>query len=541
MNPFLDNIRDFLSRLSSGQKAMLGLVVAGSIVALSSLVYLNSQPSYALLFGNLQPDDANLIVEALREEGVGFDLKDQGSSIYVPRERVHELRLRFASEGLASDGIQGYELFDGSTIGMTDFMQKVNLKRATEGELARTIANLRQVEMARVHLVLPERSPFRETQIDPSASVQLKLSRGAQLSSAQVEAIVALVGGAVEGLSPSQVTVLDMQSNLLSNPDAGSEETQVTSAQLRFQRDKETYLAGKAQSMLDAVLGDANAIVRVSVELDFSRGFTQRSIIDPESATVRSEERQESDFQGDEESASVRNYELNETVERIEKSVGDIAYLTVSVILNQKILPVLGDDADAQPQTEEYTADELTEIEAIVKNAVGFNVQRGDQFAISQTQFDRTVNATQAAEWRQQEQQEQMNLYIRYGFMAVALLLALWLIRNMTKSVQTITAESEQGQLAAGMAGGDGAMYDGDMRLLTSGTGGEGDELGEVTADDYYQSKLSKDAKRRLKAKHLMFDEIRQSVMQNPEQAADMIRTWMSEENFNLMDRYGRN
>ncbi|MEM1093900.1 MAG: flagellar basal-body MS-ring/collar protein FliF [Bacteroidota bacterium] len=540
MNPSFDNIRDFLSRLSGGQKAMLGLVVAGSVAALGSLIYLNSQPNYALLFGNLQPADANVIVEALRDEGVGFDLKAQGSAIYVPRDRVHELRLRFASDGLGSDGIKGYEVFDGNSLGMTQFMQELNKKRAIEGELARTIVNLRQVEMARVHLVMPERSPFRETQVQPSASVQLKLARGAQLSGAQVEAIVALVAGAVENLSPAQVTVLDMQSNLLSNPDAGNEDTQVTSAQLRFQRDKETYLAGKAQSMLDAVLGDENAIVRVSVELDFSRGFTQRSVIDPESATVRSEQRQESAFQGDEESASVRNFEINETVERIEKSVGDIAYLTVSVILNQKLLPVLGDDEDAQPQPEAYTADELTEIEAIVKNAVGFNVQRGDQFAISQTQFDQTVYATQAAEWREQEQREQMNLYIRYGFMAIAALLALWLIRSMTKSVQTIAAEPELDPLLA--PGGDGAPYNGDTRLLTSGAGGaEDDDLDDVSANDYYQSKLSKDAKRRLKAKHLMFDEIRQSVLQNPEQAADMIRTWMSEENHDLMDRYGRN
>ncbi|MEM6647807.1 MAG: flagellar basal-body MS-ring/collar protein FliF [Bacteroidota bacterium] len=540
MNPFLDNVRDFLSRLSSGQKAMLGLVVAGSIVALGSLVYLNSQPRYALLFGNLQPADANVIVEALRDEGIGFDLKAQGTAIHVPRERVHELRLRFASEGLGSDGIKGYEVFDGNSLGMTQFMQELNEKRATEGELARTIANLRQVEMARVHLVMPERSPFRETQVQPSASVQLKLARGAQLSSAQVEAIVALVAGAVENLSPAQVTVLDMQSNLLSNPDAANEDTQVTSAQLRFQRDKETYLASKAQSMLDAVLGDENAIVRVAVELDFSRGFTQRSTIDPESATVRSEERQESAFQGDEESASVRNFEINETVERIEKSVGDIAYLTVSVILNQKVLPVLGDDEDAQPQTEEYTADELTEIEAIVKNAVGFNVQRGDQFAISQTQFDQTVYATQAAEWREQEQREQISLYIRYGFMALAALLALWLIRSMTKSVQTIAAEPELDPLLA--PGGDGATYDGETRLLTSGTGGMDDEdLDGVTANDYYQSKLSTDAKRRLKAKHLMFDQIRQSVLDNPEQAAEMMRTWMSEENLNTMNRYGSN
>ncbi|MEM7616975.1 MAG: flagellar M-ring protein FliF C-terminal domain-containing protein, partial [Pseudomonadota bacterium] len=200
---------------------------------------------------------------------------------------------------------------------------------------------------------------------------------------------------------------------------------------------------------------------------------------------MRSEERQEADFEGDQESATVRNFEINETVERIEKSVGDIAYLTVSVILNQKMLPVLGDNEDTQPQAEEYTADELTEIEAIVKNAVGFNVQRGDQFAISQTQFDQSVYATQAAEWREQEQQEQMGLYIRYGFMAVAVLLALWLIRSMTKSVQTITAEPELPQLA-GAAGGDGAMYDGETRLLTSGTGG--DDLSDVTADDYYQS-----------------------------------------------------
>src|SRR5690625_3701446 len=155
MNGFTQNIAEFLKGLTLGQKAALAAVVIGAVALLSAVAYWANKPDYALLFGSLGPEDANRVVETLQSERVKYQIRDAGSSIYVPRQDVYELRLRFAGQGVVSDGPVGYELFDGGTVGMTDFMQKLNLKRALEGELARTISSVRQVDIARVHLVIP--------------------------------------------------------------------------------------------------------------------------------------------------------------------------------------------------------------------------------------------------------------------------------------------------------------------------------------------------------------------------------------------------
>ena len=278
MNGFTQNIAEFLKGLTLGQKGALAAVVIGAVALLSAVAYWANKPDYALLFGSLGPEDANRVVETLQSERVKYQIRDAGSSIYVPRQDVYELRLRFAGQGVVSDGPVGYELFDGGTVGMTDFMQKLNLKRALEGELARTISSVRQVDIARVHLVIPERSPFRETQAAPTASVVLQLSGSARLSGEQIEGITALVSGAVEGLDPAQVTVLDTRGNMLSNPARAEGDTAETSNQLKQQRAIEQHLTEKGQSMLDQILGPGNSLVRVAASLDFSREISERDL-----------------------------------------------------------------------------------------------------------------------------------------------------------------------------------------------------------------------------------------------------------------------
>lgn len=531
MQSFLGNIKAFIQSLSPRQQITLGGALLGSLALLGFIIYLNGQPNYALLFGNLNADDANTIVESLREENIDYELRAEGTAVYVDRDKVYELRMRYASEGLVDDGIQGYELFDQGTLGMTDFMQKVTIKRATEGELARTISNLEQVETARVHLVIPERSPFVETQAQPSASVTLQLRRGAVLAAAQIEAISALVAGAVEDLSVANVTILDMNSNLLSNPDQGNPDAAATNTQLRMQRSIEEHLTGKGQSMLDVVLGKGNAIVRVAAELDFSRGITERQLIDPESATVISEERNQEELQGgnDNSQATIRNFELNRTNERVEKSVGDIDYLTVSVILNQKAM--LPEEEDAEVTFYTYEQAEITEIESIVKNAVGFNPERGDRFAITQKQFDTTVEDGVATELARQRQQEQIQLYVRYGLMVAALLLAIWLMRSASQRFVTLVdpepvPEAEASLMSEGQPAGLLGEPGGDGYAIPGAGGAE--EL--ILVDDYYTSKLSEEAKLRLKAKHQMFERVQQQVLSNPQEAVEVIKTWMSEE-----------
>lgn len=531
MDPFFQNIRHFLRRLSLGQKLAISLVLIGGLGVFGGIAFWAGQPDYALLFGNLDPADASKVVEALQNDGVKYELKNSGSAVYVPREDVYELRLRFAGEGLVSDGPVGYELFDRGTLGMTDFMQKLNLKRALEGELARTITNVRQVEVARVHLVMPERSPFRETQAQTTASVVLKLSGSARLSPEQIEGITQLVAGAVEGLSPADVTVLDTRGNLLSNPNQGDRDAIASSTQLEYQRAVENHLTEKGQTMLDQIVGPGNAIVRVSASIDFSRKVSESNIIDPESATVIAEESTDQTAGQDAANSAIRNYELSRTVERSESATGQVSNLTVSVILNDRRF-VTAQSVDAAEEAgdaddpAEYAAADITEIESLVKNAVGFQPERGDRFAIHQTSFDTSVDQQIASDLNSQERDQQRQLYLRYGLMLLALLAAVWLLRSATRKVHIE---------------GDDRIYLGsplEARSVGSGSrnGGnrleahEDDDEEVVMVDDFYTSKLSPEAKARLKAKHLMYEEIKKAVNDNPDNTADLLRNWMMED-----------
>lgn len=512
--------------MSLGQRLALAVVLVGGIGIFSGIAYWAGQPDYALLFGNLEPGDANNVVEALRADGVKYEIKNGGSAVFVPRERVYELRLRFAGEGLVSEGPVGYELFDRGTLGMTDFMQKLNLKRALEGELARTITNIRQVEVARVHLVIPERSAFRETQAEPSASVVLKLSGSTRLSADQIEGITQLVAGAVEKLSPSDVTILDTRGNLLSNPNGGDEKARISSTQLQYQHAIEEHLTGKGQTMLDQIVGPGNAIVRVSAGVDFSRTVSESNIIDPESATVIAEERMDQTGGADNANSSIRNFELSRTVQRSESGTGQISLLTVSVILNAK----RSSDEGVSEETDSavnYGEDEIAEIESLVKNAVGFKPDRGDQFAIHQTHFDTSVDERIATEIREQQSDDRLQVYLRYGLMALALLAALWLLRSATRTIgDTSTSPIYVG--GSLNSRGFGPERGGRVNQLASGEDEEGDE--DVMVDDFYNSKLSPEAKARLKAKHLMFEEIKKQVNEQPDGTAELLRSWMTED-----------
>lgn len=529
---FLNNIQQFLARLSLGQKLALGLVLVGGIGVLSGITYWAGQPDYTLLFGNLEPTDANKVVERLQADRVKYQLKDGGSAVYVPRGDVYELRLKFAGEGVISDGPMGYELFDRGTLGMTDFMQKLNLKRALEGELARTISNIRQVDICRVHLVMPERSPFRETQTQPSASVVLQLAANARLGAEQIEGITALVAGAVEGLSPSDVTVLDTRGNMLSRPNADDPDALMSSTQLRHQRAVEMHLTEKAQTMLDQTVGPGNAIVRVAATIDFSRSVAERSIIDPESATVIAEERQDQQTGEDNANAAIRNFELSRTVERSEKGVGGIDYLTVSVILNaNRAARGAGEVEEPAPG---YQQEQLDEVESLVKNAVGFNPDRGDRLAVHQTRFDTSVDEQIATDMREQRRNEQMQIYLRYGLMLLALAVAIWLLRSASRKVnpQQEGPLFLDGPMRPQQLGGSGKP----RATVADGTNArqlvphEEEEEEVVMIDDVFSSKLSAEAKARLKAKHLMFEEIKKQIDDKPTNTADLLRSWMVED-----------
>jgi flagellar M-ring protein FliF len=269
---------------SGTQRAAVGLFLVFSAALLIGVAVVASRPSYGVLYSNLQTDDAGAMLTALKELKVPYRLAANGSGIEVPQDRVHELRLQLAGQGLPRGGNVGFEIFDKSQLGLSEFTEKLNYQRALQGELSRTIAELEPVEFARVHVVLPQERLYTSEQQPVTASVVLALKPGAQVSPPQIKSIVHLVSSAVEGLKPDNVTIVDTAGELLSaqvDTSGGPGSPMLASSQLKLQRDFETETARSLQSMLEKVLGPGRAVVRVSAKMSFDHQETEEETYQP--------------------------------------------------------------------------------------------------------------------------------------------------------------------------------------------------------------------------------------------------------------------
>ncbi len=255
---------------------VLSGVCALAIIAVGIYAF---QTDYQILYSGLSAEDAGAITAKLQAQSVPFRLSANGTTILVPAERVHQLRLDLAVEGVPSKG-KGFELFDEMNVGMTPFLQHVNLDRALQAELARTIMQVEPVLQARVHLVRPDPTPFVREQKPATASVVLKLRPGAVLSRSAAQGIVALVSRSVEGLTPDQVTLVDTSGRILS--ETHSETPAPVTTQMEYRRDLETYLSHRAEEMLSQVLGPGRVVVRVTAEVNFQHQKTRKETYDPE-------------------------------------------------------------------------------------------------------------------------------------------------------------------------------------------------------------------------------------------------------------------
>jgi len=392
----ISQLKEFWDKLSLARKVLLIGVAIASIVVFAFLISWFREPEYGVLFSNLEAQDASKIIERLKERKIEYKLEDNGRTVLVPRQNVYELRLQFAGEGLPNSSIVGYEIFDKNNIGVSDFVQKINYKRALEGELARTILQIEGVEAVRVHIVMPEKTLFKEDQKEPTASVILKLKQGTRITRENVQSIAYLVANSVEGLDPKNVTILDSRGRLLSDNSESDPLAKVSGKQYELKRSVEQYLADKVQSLLDGVLGQGNSIVRVDVELNFTQVEKTIEEYDPDKTVVRSEQTtQERSSSVDSSFAStnsqrtntITNYEVNRTLQRIVESVGNIKRLSVAVLVNgtYKVSEVDGVKKVEYIPRDEEQIQKLTEI---VKNAVGFNPDRNDQISVVSIPFE---------------------------------------------------------------------------------------------------------------------------------------------------------
>jgi flagellar M-ring protein FliF len=389
------------------------MIAAGSLGILTVVALWGSRITYATLFANLSAGDAGLIVEQLNGARVPYLLEDGGTRILVPAGQVHELRIRLATAGLPQGGGIGFELFDRSSFGVSDFVQKLNYQRALQGELGRSIAQLREVQHARVHIVLPQASVFRAAEKPATASVVLGLKPGARLTPEQVRGIIHLVSGSVEGLEADRVAVIDTAGRLLSQ----RAERGTGDGLLEQQMAVETALQRRVQTMLEEVLGPGKASVRVAVQLDLSRGERTEERLDP-TPVVRSESRTTESSRGNAQRAggvpgtgsnmpggasgmvgpittseSVKEqeavqYEVGRVLERRTLVGGEIRRLSVAVLIDPPYR-VSRDRAGAEQRTPvPRERAELEMLRNMVMRAVGYNASRGDEVDVAELAFD---------------------------------------------------------------------------------------------------------------------------------------------------------
>lgn len=454
------------SKFSINQRMIILVALAGSVAGLIALALWTQQPDMQVLFTNLNSEDAASIIDKLKESKTPYDTTGGGATILVPTAQVHDLRLTLASQGIPKGGGVGYEIFDRTSIGMSEFVQKLNYRRALQGELARTIAQMPEVERARVHLAIPERRLFAAEQERPRASVVVALRNAQALSKGQVQGVVHLVASSVEGLQARDITVVDGHGHLLSST-VQDETAGLTNTQLEYQRTIEKDIEGRIQSMLERIVGLNKAEVRVSSLIDFRKVETTEERYDPNGQVVRSEQRGQEKANGvngisggvpgvqsnvppgtEQEPTPTSsnatqtknetvNYEISRTVSRIVEPIGSIKQLSVAVLVDGTYeVPRTADGETAEKPAGEAvkkyiprSEEDLKRIEDIVKKAMGYSAERQDQVQVVNVQFGFGPEepATAAVEAVAESAQPWMP-YMRYAVGALLFLLILFFV-----------------------------------------------------------------------------------------------------------------
>ncbi len=409
-------IRDFLLALPPARRLSFLALTVAVICGTGLLGMWVERPQYHVLFSNLSGSDGAAVIDYLKGEKIPYRVGEGGTTIEVDAGRVYETRLALAGRGIPQGGGVGFEIFDKQTLGMTDFVQRLNYQRALQGELARTISELAAVEAARVHLALPERSLFVAEERRPSASVVVKLRPGRGLPEEQIGGIVHLVAASVEGLKPADVTVVDVNGQVLTHElDEGGNGRPAGQSVLAFERELEQGYVERIESMLTRVLGPGHALARVTATLDLAQVEKTEESFDPDRVAVRNEKRShEKNIQGaagsgagggvnatltnepapapaaasgeegphSEREESALSYEVSKvTSRRIEQS-GGIRKLSVAVLI----------DGTYQGEGEARTftprpSEEIDRYRELIKRAVGFNEDRGDQIEVASAPF----------------------------------------------------------------------------------------------------------------------------------------------------------
>lgn len=487
------------SKFSINQRMIILIALAGSVAGLIALTLWTQQPDMQVLFTNLSGEDAAAIIDKLKETKVPYETTGGGATVLVPSAQVHDLRLQLATQGLPHGGGVGFEIFDRTSIGMSEFVQKLNYRRALQGELARTIAQLPEVERARVHLAIPERRLFANEQEKARASVIVSLRNGQQLAQAQVQGVIHLVSSSVEGLQARDVTVVDGHGRMLSST-MTDETAGLTNTQLEYQRSIEKDVETRIQTMLERIVGSNKAVVRVSSVVDFRKVETTEERYDPNSQVVRSEQRGQEKANGtngvsggvpgvqsnvppgtDQELPQTSsnnsqtknetvNYEISRTVSKIVEPVGVIKQLSVAVLVDgiyETAKTGEGQSTETPVAARKYiprSEEDLKRIEDIVKKAMGFSPERQDQVQVVNVQFGAEPEELQSATAEAVSEGPKPWLpYLRYGvgillFTVILLFVVRPLLAMLGSTTERLSAEASMSALSGAVGTSEASL-----------------------------------------------------------------------------------
>jgi flagellar M-ring protein FliF len=377
----------FVDRMGS-QRLLIVLLGLGTMGVVFAFAQWGMAPSFVPVVSGLPIERIGEATQLLEDTGIEYRLERGGGMVAVADRDAARARVALASQGLTGNaGAPGFELFDQPAWGMTDFTQRVNYRRALEGELERTISEMRDVERARVHLALQQGSLLRASSEAAEASIVLRLRSGSTPDASVVDGIQSLVAGSVEGLAPERVTVIDDRGRRLSTADT-EDGAGLTSAQLEVRRQIEEYLERRAEAMVSRVVGSGNTSVRVAADLNFDQVARTVQALDPEEQMLVTEDRAEI-TPGDLEqgAASItRNttFEATRSVETLSRGGARLERLTVAVLVADRMTL----NTDGTPRFDARPAEELRRLEALVANAVGISIDRGDQISVVSAPFE---------------------------------------------------------------------------------------------------------------------------------------------------------
>lgn len=556
MNAFLQTLRN-LGPIRLAAIAIVAFSLLGFFIFLTTRI---SSSPMALLYSDLDQQDAGAISQKLDGLKIPYDVAPSGGIIRVPAEQVGKVRMLMAADGLPKGGSIGYEIFDQKEgFGTTSFVQNINHLRALEGELARTISTMSGIKTARVHLVLPQRELFSHNTQMASASVFLK-TRGGTLMREQISAIQNLIAAAVPQLQTKQISIVDDKGNLLARP-AGSEPGAPSGDHDEMRAGFEQAQARKIEDLLAQTLGYGKVRAQVSADLDFDRITTNSEIFDPDSQVVRSTQTASEDSStndGANESVSIMNnlpnnpvagaagggggnkntkteetinYEINKTVRSQIRESGQVKRLSVAVVVDGVTTTADDGKQTYQPRSNE----EMEQIKALVRSAVNFDPNRGDTVEVVNMRF------SQAESGKSEESPELLMGVPKTELMRMAqtlilaligLLVVLLVVRPILRRIfESSGQEGERGQnlLASSMGSSGGSSQMGTAQLPPP-AGAFGREL----QDESESSEIEKmiDISRvegRVKASSLR--KVGEIVDKHPEEAVSILRNWIYQEN----------